>query len=69
MAEILIIKCDECGKITEQFSDQEGWIEIGSPADTISVVVSGKPSNKYWTGDILHFCSSTCLSRWIHKRV
>lgn len=73
-----IIKCDNCGKFTEDIYNEKKWIVIGNNREETRIEVTGgrqengtarislfrTQSNE---NESLHFCGLNCLNSFIKK--
>ena len=72
MTSIEIMKCDNCGKTTEDFYKEDGWILLGD-IDYITIThgrdSSGQAITSYKSPlpEILSFCSVKCFTEYIEK--
>ncbi len=70
MSRIEVTKCNNCGKETHDFYNENGWISIEGAAITIS---TGRRKTKdakimgYTRNQELHFCCDECLIKYLDE--
>ena len=67
MASVTMLRCEECGALTEANDKPTGWISINGSRDSlIEIEFEVEEGLSFTTTGRLDFCNMDCFSEWLH---